>query len=694
MLMGWKWVWVLMAMTNATALLINFGMIGSMTAVLDVAQVQEETGYAYRSPLHDVDGQILETQFGAWDRRTRQGVALLENGREMGFHASSLRQIREVGHGASLQWGPTFFFSTSDNSDPKNNGRTYAIVFPLVIKRWVVGVLAAMTLLLGGMWGWSLKSEGWSRLWQSGIVAVEWMHTSRTASHLANTTTVCVIATAGFMVYRIILDATGSLPMLSPDSFSYLGWFQSRTPGYPLFLQGIFSFTDDARWIVPVQLNVLLLSVALMGWALGRLFHSRLFALLITLLIFTATPILMLSWQVLTELLYTACLCLHLACVATFLRTGSRTAALLIGCTAGAAIAVRPSGYALVACYPILLWFKADGWRSALTHMTIGLAITLGLTIGAQYAQHDLLSTQSFGGFSLAGHVAPLITEECSTIYPEIAGRIARRIAPLATQIPDPFLQPTEHTRLYLQFVNPMLYGIIMPEILGNMREQYPYASDAVRWQQGDSLAMSLALSAIISRPSWYAMHGFANYWDLWGQLETQLLRLEEYLSESRRRTEELILEQPGGLRHFDVNWYAESWPARRYRPVDPPIRFLDQIWASMPFWRPHVVRPVFLCSFLALLGLLWAKNLSPRAQAVIYTGAALQSCLGFLGFVNPGVFRFVVPLMPFLIVFSVGGSVVLCQWGWEKMLEVYLDSSCRRRSAQTHGAPSSSCLQ
>ena len=198
MLLGWKWVWALVAVTNATVLLINIGMLWSTTAVIDVAQVQQETGYAYRSPVNDVDGLILEAQFGAWDRRTRQKVALLENGSEIGFHAASLRQIREVGQGASLQWGPTFFFSTPDNSDPRSNGRTYAIVFPLVVKQWIVGALGAMTLLLGGMWGWGLKSEERSRLWQSVIAAVRWMQTSPSASSLGNTITICGVAAAGW----------------------------------------------------------------------------------------------------------------------------------------------------------------------------------------------------------------------------------------------------------------------------------------------------------------------------------------------------------------------------------------------------------------------------------------------------------------------------------------------------------------
>ncbi|HKC93089.1 MAG TPA: hypothetical protein VKB81_03610, partial [Nitrospira sp.] len=118
MSMPWKWIWTFVAVTNATVLLINIGTMWSITAMIDVVQVQKEAGYAYRISLNEVEGRILETQFSTWDRRTRQHVAFFENGREVGSPAASLSQIREVGRGASLQWGPTFFFSTSDNSDP------------------------------------------------------------------------------------------------------------------------------------------------------------------------------------------------------------------------------------------------------------------------------------------------------------------------------------------------------------------------------------------------------------------------------------------------------------------------------------------------------------------------------------------------------------------------------------------------
>jgi hypothetical protein len=668
----WKWIWALAAAINGAVLLINIGMVWSMTAMVDIAHVEKEDGYAYRLPLNDIEGEILETQFGAWDRRIRQHVRLLEDHIAIGVPAGSIGSIREVGHGASLQWGPAFLFSTSDNSDPRSNGHVYTISFPLVIKRWIVGACAALTLVLGAIWGWRMRRDGWQDLWQTLSGIAQWARTNREASFIAHGGTVCAVLVAAAIVNQVVLDATESLPTLSPDSFSYLGWYQSRTPGYPLFLQAILMFTSDARWIVPVQLNVLLGSSMVMGWAVGRVFQSRLVGLVVCLSLFSATPVLMISWHVLTEILYAACIGFHLAAVATFLRTGSRAAALLIGCTTGAVIAVRPSGYALVACFPLFLLFKQNCWRSVLAHLTAGLAVVVGLIVGAQYARHGLMSTQSFGGFSLAGHVAPLITEDLATAYPEISARVARRLAPLTQQIPDPFSQPAEHTRVYLNFVNPMLYSNIMPEILAAMREAEPSMSGPMQYRRGNDVAMSIALSAIMSRPSWYIMHGLANYWDMWGMLETDIGRLERVLYENRLNTEAFIRDQPEGVRYFDADWYVSDGAHKRYRPIDAPIRVLDQIWASMPYWRPLVVRLVFLSSLLAMLGLFWAKDLSSPAQFVLYTGAALQACIGFLGFVVPGTYRFVVPLMPLLIVFSIGSSVVLSQWVFRRIVDVF----------------------
>jgi SAM-dependent methyltransferase len=61
---------------------------------------------------------------------TSSGLTIFENDRELGPAHSAHARIREIGRGAFSHWGADLYFSTSDNSDPTRNGRTYSIIAP------------------------------------------------------------------------------------------------------------------------------------------------------------------------------------------------------------------------------------------------------------------------------------------------------------------------------------------------------------------------------------------------------------------------------------------------------------------------------------------------------------------------------------------------------------------------------------
>ncbi len=58
-------------------------------------------------------------------------LVLLENGRALGPAHAAHAEIRKEGRGRSSHWGArTLWFSASDNTDPRTNGREYKIVYP------------------------------------------------------------------------------------------------------------------------------------------------------------------------------------------------------------------------------------------------------------------------------------------------------------------------------------------------------------------------------------------------------------------------------------------------------------------------------------------------------------------------------------------------------------------------------------
>jgi hypothetical protein len=60
--------------------------------------------------------------------RDRSRAQLLEAGAPIGLPHALHDAIRKVGLGAHSHWADTLYFSTSDNSDPNSNGRTYRLV--------------------------------------------------------------------------------------------------------------------------------------------------------------------------------------------------------------------------------------------------------------------------------------------------------------------------------------------------------------------------------------------------------------------------------------------------------------------------------------------------------------------------------------------------------------------------------------
>ena len=71
----------------------------------------------------DVSGDTVEAP-------SRSPLALCENGDLMGTPHSVHADVMKVGRGHYSHWGTSMIFSTSDNSNPNSNGRTYIAVQP------------------------------------------------------------------------------------------------------------------------------------------------------------------------------------------------------------------------------------------------------------------------------------------------------------------------------------------------------------------------------------------------------------------------------------------------------------------------------------------------------------------------------------------------------------------------------------
>jgi hypothetical protein len=60
----------------------------------------------------------------------RSRARLTEDGKPLGPNNATHDEIRTDGNGAYSHWQTALYFSTSDNSDPRSNGRVYVVELP------------------------------------------------------------------------------------------------------------------------------------------------------------------------------------------------------------------------------------------------------------------------------------------------------------------------------------------------------------------------------------------------------------------------------------------------------------------------------------------------------------------------------------------------------------------------------------
>jgi hypothetical protein len=106
------------------------------------AWLEDVEGFCYKAVL-PVDMRPGD----ASDDPYRSSLDLLEDGKGLGPPHSSHDQVRSLGGGCYSHWHNVIYFSTSDNSDPRSNGRDYSVYLPGAAadqKSRAAGIIAAL----------------------------------------------------------------------------------------------------------------------------------------------------------------------------------------------------------------------------------------------------------------------------------------------------------------------------------------------------------------------------------------------------------------------------------------------------------------------------------------------------------------------------------------------------------------------
>src|SRR5450756_1695373 len=113
---------------------------------LMVADMSADSGFAYNAPV------LLRPPIGfaIVSDGLDVGVSnleLRENGHLLGPAHAGHSDIRESGKGRYSHWRARLWFSASDSTDPRTNGRTYSIFVRTSVHRYVPAAVALFDLL-------------------------------------------------------------------------------------------------------------------------------------------------------------------------------------------------------------------------------------------------------------------------------------------------------------------------------------------------------------------------------------------------------------------------------------------------------------------------------------------------------------------------------------------------------------------
>jgi len=200
-------------------------------------------------------------------------------------------------------------------------------------------------------------------------------------------------------------------PMMTPDSPTYLNWSVIRTPGYPFFLSAVRIFDPELGYLPYVQMALVVGSTAFLAQAAARLGGPWWIWPVMCAGILGNPFIWRYSWEILTESLFISLFMVFLGCVAMALQR--RPALFWLFAASGilgAAILVRPAGYALLGVAPLigLLWIGRR-WTAVGAATTPAIAIVFAVS-SWNLATKGYFGTQIFAGYNIGKYEHTLDT--------------------------------------------------------------------------------------------------------------------------------------------------------------------------------------------------------------------------------------------------------------------------------------------
>lgn len=663
---------------------------------LDTSAVKHWPGQAYVAPVPSYfRNRLIKGLFpivsDSLEIPEASHLQLFENTTPLGPPHSLHTDIEEKGRGRFSNWNGYLVFSASDNSDPMTNGRIYRVRYPLLPSWWLPFVL--LMLGYGGLWAFVRtcdKSQGvWGKIDKvlakvSGVVCSLPKPSNQRYWLLATAIILWLYSNA---VFFLLLPA----PSISPDSGSYIGWSMFRTLGYPAVLDFYHVFFHTWNYLPIFQLNLVLLGVFTLCYAIVRLTRSYLWGWLFLVMVnCVAGAMLLNAADMLTEGVFAGFVMLHLACMYLFLNGSRAYVGLLAGLSLAAAILIK--SVATVFLGPLLLFLLfLPGRRMTVLALIFCPALLGWLAPSAyNYVQQGVFDSSVAGGYALGGYAAPWIHPRPGSAYSKEAKVIEQRLQPILAKRPAHFHSMSEYYEYVVNEYNVMLWGNIVPALVACETHFCATPDHTCQWRgykvgcpclvRLDRVLLILSEQVIFSEPRLYGYLVFVNYVFMW---KSFFDTTPDFLDGARDKA----LSLPADYQSLPNNGRQLSLPSVspesialrvikassvRISGLKTALDFLvlrknlpfDRLFASMNYSGFALgvgLAAIGLLTCLLVFGLRW---IPPAARALCYTGLVINAYFLGTALAQPALYRYAQPLQGVEIALLVMSACLVVKTG------------------------------
>jgi hypothetical protein len=324
------------------------------------------------------------------------------------------------------------------------------------------------------------------------------------APHMPRLAFAVAVISAMMMAVAWSVASFHALPLLQPDSVTYLEWHARRTPAYPLFLQIV-----PIGWVPAVQLWGLAASAAWLAYEMRRVVRPY-WCLLLQLAILGTGPLVSYAFTILPEALFVAAVMAYCVLALRFINRPLSGAAMALGAVSMTLVLLRPSGYSFLATLVPIAWIARAPLR-AVALLAAPIIVLLSAATAVNFIRNGVLGTQAYGGFTALGYVGQLLDrspdgDPLQAHFVELAAPVGRELERIRGI--DMYYFASGNAARDVETAQ----AIIADE----MRGQDPGATTQQVFVRLNAISWRWALTAIRAHPLGYLRQVLAHWYGLW----------------------------------------------------------------------------------------------------------------------------------------------------------------------------------